>query len=169
MANQKEIAEHLYITDRQVRRLIENGTLPKSKGSMGMSIDDCRLAYLQYLRHQANSPTIDPNEDDPESITQDSEKLRLTTAQADAQEYKNELQKNESIPADFAVFALAKIADQAVGVLDSLAMNVQLKNPELTNSQLDNVRKELAKAMNIIAELGNNLPDILNEYIDSTT
>ena len=111
---------------------------------------------------------IKRDEEDDDRICLDAEKLRLVTAQADAQEYKNELSKNESIPADFAAFALAKISDEAVGDLDSLVMNAQLKNPELTNSQLENIRKELATAMNVIAGLGKNLPKILHEYIEST-
>lgn len=99
---------------------------------------------------------------EPNQITY--EKYRLTKAQADAQELKNELASGEVIPTDFATFALSKINSEAVGILNSLPMRMQRMHPEITHNQRENIERELAKACNVIAKLDDMLPRILEEY-----
>jgi len=99
----------------------------------------------------------------------DYERYRLTKAQADAQELKNEIAIGNVVPTDFAVFALSKIAAEAVGILDSLPMNINRKHPEITTLQIENIKRELAKACNVLAELEYTLPELVNEYIAETT
>ena len=49
MATQLEVAQHIDLTTRRVRDLIAEGSLPKT-GPSGWDLDECRLAYIQYLR-----------------------------------------------------------------------------------------------------------------------
>lgn len=95
----------------------------------------------------------------------DFERYRLTKAQADAQELKNEISRQEVVPVDFASFALAKVAAEASGVLDSLPLNLIRKHPELSKLQQENIKRELAKAMNSLSKLSEELPNILDDYI----
>lgn len=92
------------------------------------------------------------------------EKYRLTKAQADAQELKNELASGAAVPTDFATFALSKISSEAVGILNVLPMRMQRLHPEITHNQRINIERELAKANNVIAKLAGMLPKLLEEY-----
>lgn len=98
----------------------------------------------------------------------DFERYRLTKAQADAQELKNEINKQEVVPVEFAAYALSRVASEASGVIDSTPLNLIRKNPELTVSQQENIKRELAKAMNALSKLSNQMPVILNDYIRET-
>ncbi|NRA62343.1 MAG: terminase small subunit [Psychrobium sp.] len=104
---------------------------------------------------------------DPQQVTY--EKYRLTKAQADAQELKNELAQGHVVPTDFATFALTRVAAEAVGILDGLVISIKHKYPELTVLQLESIRRELAKASNLLAALGDMVPNFVEEYIAETT
>ena len=97
----------------------------------------------------------------------DTERLRLTTAQADAQELKNEIVRAQVVPCDFAIFALAKVANEAAGILDSLPLNITRRHPETSSKLLKTIRRELSKSMNALAGLNETaLPGIIDEFID---
>lgn len=57
MAKQIDVANHLDLSDRQVRNLIKSGALPGSKGPGGYDIDACRVAYIRHLRGLATGQT----------------------------------------------------------------------------------------------------------------
>ncbi|GAM63653.1 hypothetical protein JCM19232_2633 [Vibrio ishigakensis] len=65
---------------------------------------------------------------------------------------------------EFISFALGKVAPSAAAVLDSLPMTLRRRHPDLTPSQLETINRELAKCMNEIASLGENLDEVLDEY-----
>mgnify|MGYP000362643200 CR=1 FL=1 len=98
----------------------------------------------------------------------DFERYRLTKAQADAQEHKNKINEQEVVPVEFAAYALSKVAAEASGVIDSTPLNLIRKNPELTTQQQENIKRELAKAMNALSKLSQELPNILNDFIRET-
>ncbi|HHG3093082.1 TPA: terminase small subunit [Vibrio parahaemolyticus] len=99
----------------------------------------------------------------------DYEKYRLTKAQADGQELKNEIARQEVVPVGFATFALAKIAAEVSGIIDSLPLNIYRKHPELTTIQQENIKRELAKAMNTMSRVGDSIDEVLDEYIREST
>ena len=54
MATQKQVADHLDLSDRHLRRLIETGVLaPQSKGGRDLAAD--RIAYIRHLRDSASN------------------------------------------------------------------------------------------------------------------
>ncbi|MGY2573746.1 terminase small subunit [Vibrio sp. C8] len=169
MSTQKEVGEHLDISDRQVRNLIKDGVLPAAKGPGGLHLESCRKAYIHYLRHLASSGKVTVEQDDFEEGSLEYERYRLTKAQADSQELKNQIATQEVVPADFATYALAKVAAEASGVIDSLPLNIIRKHPELTTIQTENIKRELAKALNALSRLERSLPEILDDYIRETT
>ena len=100
----------------------------------------------------------------------ESERLRLTRAQADGQELKNEIARGEVVPVDFAVFALGKVMNEAAGILDSLPLHIMRRHPEITNTAITGIKRELAKAMNAISSINETaLPEMIDEYISQTS
>ena len=57
MATQREVAEHLDMTERQVRELVNEGVLPPPSGRGGLDLDRCRERYFLYLRGLAAGRT----------------------------------------------------------------------------------------------------------------
>lgn len=173
MATQVDVAAHIDLSDRQVRTLLADGVLPGSKGPGGLDVDACRLAYIRYLRGlnsgQVRPEVLDDFEGaDPNveaKLTQ--ERLRLTAAQAEGQELKNEVTKRKSVPADFAMFVLSRLAAEIGSILDTLPLTLKRKHPDLEVRHIESVQRELAKARNRAATLDDRLPGLLNEYLDA--
>ena len=173
MATQVEVAAHLDLSDRQVRNLIKDGVLPGSKGAGGLDIDACRLAYLRYLRGLGSgqvgpeAPTefegIDPQAEAKLTM----ERLRLTAAQAEGQELKNEVTRRRSVPTEFATFVLSRLAAEIGSILDTLPLTLKRRHPDLEVRHIESVQRELAKARNRAATLDDRLPGLLNEYLDA--
>jgi len=175
MATQIEIARHLDLSDRQVRNLLADGVLPGSKGKGGFDIDACRLAYIRYLRGLGSNqvkPEADPEY--PEGIdpladhklTQ--ERLRLTAAQAEGQELKNDISRRRAVPTDFAMFAFSKLAAEIASILDTLPLTLKRRHPDLEVRHIESVQRELSKARNRAAQLDELLPGLLDEYLATT-
>lgn len=175
MATQIEVAAHLDLSDRQVRTLVTDGVLPASKGAGGLDIDACRLAYIRYLRGKksgqvrpevpALSEGLDP--DAEAKLTQ--ERLRLTSAQAEGQELKNDITKRKSVPTGFATYVLSRLAAEIGSILDTLPMTLKRRHPDLEVRHIESVQRELAKARNRAAGLDDRLPGLLDDYLDAAT
>lgn len=175
MATQVEVAQHLDLSDRQVRNLIADGVLPASKGVGGLDIDACRTAYIGYLRGlasgQVRQPEARDNAGDESGDTAkrlEQERLRLTAAQAEGQELKNDITKRKSVPAEFATFVLSRLAAEIGSLLDTLPLTLKRRHPDLEVRHIESVQRELAKARNRAATLDDRLPGLLNEYLDAT-
>lgn len=109
--------------------------------------------------------------DEPEGDTAkrlEVERLRLTAAQAEGQELKNDITKRKSVPTDFAVFVLSRVAAEIASILDTLPLTLKRKHPDLEVRHIESVQRELAKARNRSATLDDRLPGLLNEYLDAT-
>jgi len=173
MATQVEVAAHLDLSDRQVRNLLTDGVLPSSKGAGGLDIDACRLAYIRYLRGIGNGqvrpePPADEDGDDKDTAKRlEQERLRLTAAQAEGQELKNDITKRKSVPTEFATFVLSRLAAEIGSLLDTLPLTLKRRHPDLEVRHIESVQRELAKARNRAATLDDRLPGLLNEYLDT--
>jgi phage terminase Nu1 subunit (DNA packaging protein) len=93
MATNKEVAEHLDCSPEWVSRLKGQNILPSAPGK-SMSLDQCRVAYINYLRTKARMTS---NTDDG-TITE--HKTRLTSAQADKAEMEVQVLSSSLIKAD---------------------------------------------------------------------
>ncbi|USE38940.1 terminase small subunit [Endozoicomonas sp. SCSIO W0465] len=103
---------------------------------------------------------------DPDSI--EFERYRLTRAQADGQELKNELAEGKVAPVDLQSYVLGKCLAEAAGILDTLVLNMKRKHPELTPVQLENFKREIVKSQNAIARGHELIPQYLDEYLSET-
>lgn len=174
MATQIEVGAHIDLSDRQVRTLVADGVLPASKGAGGLDIDACRLAYIRYLRGMNSGqvrPEVLPLSEglDPDAeakLTQ--ERLRLTSAQAEGQELKNDITKRKSVPTGFATFVLSRLAAEIGSILDTLPLTLKRRHPDLEVRHIESVQRELAKARNRAATLDERLTGLLDEYLDAT-
>lgn len=93
------------------------------------------------------------------------ERLRLTTAQADAQEKKNQVADKQLVPVQFSTFSLAKIAGQVGSKLETVGKTVSRRHPEIDPRILETLEREIALARKVCAQFGENLPEILDEYL----
>jgi phage terminase Nu1 subunit (DNA packaging protein) len=93
------------------------------------------------------------------------ERLRLTAAQADAQEKKNQVAEKLLVPVPFATFALSKIAAQIGSKLETVGKTVSRRHPDIDPRILETLEREIALARNVSAKAADDLPEILDEYL----
>lgn len=174
MATQLEVGAHIDLSDRQVRNLVADGVMPSSKGAGGLDLDACRLAYIRYLRGMGTGqvrPEVTPDSEGVDPLAEarlTQERLRLTSAQAEGQELKNEVTKRKSVPSGFATFVLSRLASEIGSILDTLPLTLKRRHPDLEVRHIESVQRELAKARNRAATLDDRLPGLLDEYLDAT-
>ncbi|EOY2370842.1 terminase small subunit [Escherichia coli] len=96
-------------------------------------------------------------------------RIRLLTAQAEAQELKNERDRGDVIDTEFCLYALSKLASQISSIMDSLPLTMQRSFPQITPAMLDRLKREVVKACNASARVADNLPQILADYLKETT
>ncbi|MCH4294216.1 terminase small subunit [Shewanella sp. 3B26] len=116
---------------------------------------------------ERKASTVMPD-DDPDKPNIDYERYRLTKAQADGQELKNEKERKEVVETAFATFLLGKIAVQIGPILDQAPLSVKRQHPEIDEFQLESMRAEIIKAGNIAVNIGDRIEDYLDEYLRST-
>ncbi|EMY8366129.1 terminase small subunit [Shigella flexneri] len=96
-------------------------------------------------------------------------RIRLLTAQAEAQELKNERDRGDVIDTEFCMYALSKLASQISSIMDSLPLTMQRNFPQMPPAMLHGLKREVVKACNASARVADNLPQILADYLNETT
>ena len=96
-------------------------------------------------------------------------RIRLLTAQAEAQELKNERERGDVISTEFCIYALSKLASQISSIMDSLPLTMQRRFPQMTPAMLDGLKKEVVRACNACTKLDENIPRMLSDYLMETT
>lgn len=124
---------------------------------------DVRVVLDNRLAHQAES--LQPEIENLEEGSMDYERLRLTRAQADGQEIKNEIARGKTAPVEIITRVLSKIAGEASGELDSLPLNVKRRHPELENQVIESIKRHVVKAQNAIARTDETLEHLLDDYL----
>lgn len=101
MATAKQVAEHLFMSDRNVRKLIQTNVL-RYFNANELHIDDCRERYIRHLRDVAAGRKADDN-DGPDLTT---ERALLAREQRIGQEMKNAQLRGELVPVTVATTAV---------------------------------------------------------------
>lgn len=114
-----------------------------------------------------NQVTNDKGEIDDDELLR--VRIRLLTAQAEAQELKNERDRGDVIDTEFCMYALSKLASQISSIMDSLPLTMQRRFPQITPAMLDALKREVVKTCNASAKAADNLPQILADYLMETT
>jgi phage terminase Nu1 subunit (DNA packaging protein) len=100
------------------------------------------------------------------NVAIESERLRLTSAQAEGQELKNELAKGRIAPIEIITLSLSTVAGAAAGILDSLPLNIKRQYPELSAQMIEAIKRQCVKAQNEISRLDEVVADKLRDYLD---
>lgn len=129
---------------------------------------DARSVLDNRLRKADTRPQLSSDIDPMAEQKLTQERLRLTSAQAEAQEFKNEVSRRVLIPAGFIAFAFSKLVPEISSTLDTLPMVVRRRHPELEPRHIDTLEREATKIRNACAKFASILPELIDEYLDST-
>ncbi|ANE61821.1 terminase small subunit [Escherichia coli] len=174
--NKKNLAEMFNVDPRTIERWQTQGLPQISGGGKGIEIIfDSAKAIEWYAQREADIENEKlrkevedlraASETDLQPGTIDYERYRLTKAQADAQELKNARDSGQVIDTGFCMYALARLAQDISGILDSIPLYMQRQFPEFPPSALEFLKSEIAKASNKCADTADGLPDMLADYI----
>lgn len=164
MATQRDVAEHLDLTDRQVRALVKKGVLPGSHGTGGLNVDACRAAYINYLRGLARNQIADTGASDSAAeYDLDLERVRNLRADTEIKELKAAQMRAELAPISVIESVLASMAAQVSAVLESIPQIVKSRAPQMSPSDIELIAHEIIRCQNVAAEMMANL----DEYIDA--
>ncbi|MHC5175464.1 terminase small subunit [Serratia rhizosphaerae] len=162
MANQEEVAAHLNLDVRQIRRLQQLPGAPKTKGRGNYDIDAWRYFYLAYLSRGSRDTSVDGDDDYEQKLL--ISRWQLTEEQAIAQRLKNQVTERIMVDSSFCSFALSRLAGEISGILDNIPLAMQRQFPSMTAQQIDSLKLQMAKAANKCARVDETLPEILDEY-----
>jgi phage terminase Nu1 subunit (DNA packaging protein) len=147
MATQQELASHVDISVRQVRNLIKSGVIPSAKPG-GYNIDDCRLAYIRYLRGVKTGQV----KSEQDEIDDDNYNALLEREKYREKKRQNDLEEKLIAPVDLLTEALEKSANIIVPILETLPLEIKRHFPEVTGDQITLVKKAVAECRNAIAD-----------------
>lgn len=93
------------------------------------------------------------------------ERLRLTKAQADNMEIKNEIARGNIAPIEIITWVLSTVAGEASGEIDAIPLNIRRKHPTLHNRVIEDIKRHCVKAQNAIARVDETLESKLDDYL----
>jgi phage terminase Nu1 subunit (DNA packaging protein) len=136
----------------------------------------CRRELKAELREEIRAELVEAGQDDSSiqtpaevKLALDRERVRLTQAQADGQELKNEIARHEVAPFDFLTFLLGRTANEIAGVMDALPVEL-MRKLNLTPKEVEKVKGVTALAADSIVNLGDEafIGEALDEFIAQT-
>jgi len=169
MATQVEIGIHLDLSERHVRRLVKQGVLPGSKGHGGYNLDDCRLAYIRYLRTQGQLSKPAGGEEDDQGLDAEAQRARLLKEQADAQAMKNAVTRREWAPIAMIEWAAAKAANQASAALEAIPQDLRKKFPTLPTPVINAIEREIIRVQAEASKTAVTFDEFMDGDDDSDT
>lgn len=95
----------------------------------------------------------------------DYERLRLTRAQAENMEIKNEIARGKIAPIEIIQVVLSRTSGEAAGELDGIPLDIKRKHPTLNNQIIEDIKRRCVKAQNAIARCEDILDEVLDDYI----
>lgn len=167
MATQVEVAEHLRLTERQLRRLQKIPGAPAPKKRSDLDIDEWRYFYISYLQRSRNGGTCSEGDDEDNDDHEEQlliARVELTSEQAIAQRIKNQIAEQKVIDTDFCTFALSRLAGELASVLDNIPLSVQRQFPGLDERHFAYLKELVAKGANRCVDTAEKIPELADEY-----
>lgn len=93
-------------------------------------------------------------------------RIRLTNAQADAQELKNARETGEVIDTAFATYALAKLAAEIGSIMDSLPLTINRNFPDMETRYSNAIKVEVNRAVSRASTVADLIPEMAERYIE---
>jgi len=105
------------------------------------------LAYCKRLREVASGRYTEGDLD----LTE--ERARLARAQTERIEMELAIKRAEIAPVDTLRDSIAPVMAQVGAIMDSIPVKLKREAPHLTASDLEVIKREIAKAMNLVAAI----------------
>lgn len=128
MATQDEVGEHLDLSSRSVRDLRRRGVF-HAAGRGGYDLDECRIAYVRYLRERAAGRASD--EADEAGFDLQLERARLAREQADNVSMKNAQLRGDLVAAADVTAAVVSVITLAKAKLARIPVKLGAGNTAL--------------------------------------
>ena len=141
-ATQQTFATLVGVTRSAVVAAVSEGIL-----TPGQSYKEWLLAYCKRLREMAagrySAGELDLTE----------ERARLARAQSERIEMENAVKRGELAPIDTLRDAIIPAMTQISALMDAIPVKLKREAPHLTASDLEIVKREIASAMNLAAQV----------------
>jgi phage terminase Nu1 subunit (DNA packaging protein) len=147
------------VTERRIQQLAKDSVIPKSARGKYPLIGTIQ-GYVKYLQDRSLG-NVSPSDGDLNA-----ERLRLTRAQADNMEIKNEIARGQTAPIELITWVLSKVAGEVAGEIDSIPLNVRRKHPSMNAQVIEDIKRHCVKAQNAVSRVDEILETALNDYID---
>ena len=170
MAMKKEVAEHLFITERQLHNIItDNPGAPVAKGRGGWDIDAMRKWYLQVLKQNNVSKSPDKDDDEDDSFAKRKQKLELEKLEADvrAKVIKNNKDLNAWGPIELLEYTISKLASNLSSRFEGLIPRLKISCNDLTPEMMLVLESEIIKFRNELADVEIDLTNYQASDFDS--
>ncbi|CAG9000652.1 MAG: hypothetical protein CENE_02652 [Candidatus Celerinatantimonas neptuna] len=165
---QKQIAEILGISDRQVRNLQNSGVLPKAKGRDGIDPLASIHAYISYKSVE------EPVNDEPETPADEQLKKREQELKNDEREERIKLSRVKRLvlekqyaPITIITETISRVAVSLRTRVDSWLPKLKMACPDMSHDQIELLKRELAMALNELADVTPDLFDYEDSDIES--
>ena len=104
MATQREVAEHLGVSQPVVAKLVSAGVFLPTGSRGGLDLDACRRAYLSRLREEAaGRAAYGGGDGEEEELDLVAERARLAKEQADRIAMENDVTRGSVVPIEDAI------------------------------------------------------------------
>jgi phage terminase Nu1 subunit (DNA packaging protein) len=125
--------------------LLEEGILPAAHPKTGLSLSDCRKAYIEYLRKS-------PKQSESALALQEEKALESRERRRKLKR-ENDIADGKVITIEKAEDVLCEISRQAVSILEALPMNIKRRCPQLRGKDIEYIKLEIAKSRNLVADI----------------
>jgi hypothetical protein len=159
MATQKEVADHLFLSDKWVRELLKQGVLPNSSGRGGYDLDKCREAYIVYLRGVKTGQVNDKNKQEPDEI-RDAKIKRLTLeTKLRKENYQLSVLENKYQPLAVITETLLRVAQSMSIQNESFSAQIKQVWPDMPPEAKEKIDEFVAERANEIADIRPDISD----------
>ncbi|MEA3406412.1 MAG: terminase small subunit [Pseudomonadota bacterium] len=153
-----ELAQILGVTERRIQQLTKQGVISKAQRGL-YPFTESVSSYIKFLKDNKKTGVEDG--------ALEKERIRLTKAQAEQVELKNEQTRLEVAPVELFGALIGSVASQMAAVLDQIEPNVKRNVPEISAITLKSVKTEVVKAQNLAGETDEMVDKALNDYFKS--
>ena len=133
------------VSERRIQQLAKEGVIPKAARGKYPLIGVIQ-GYVSYLQERSLGQEFSDSDFR-------AERIRLTRAQAESLELKNEIAKREVAPIELLTHAVSNGATQIAAILGSVPLNIKRQIPRLTSTEIETIKREIVKAQNAAAAI----------------
>ena len=169
LVNKTKLGEILGVTHATLTAYQKNG-MPihekgEGKGQGTSNYYDTRKVIDWYVQHMIERK-FGRAEHVNEALNKEYEQARLAKAQADGKDIDNQIKRGELAPVGLMTKVLAHVSAQIVSVLDSIPQKIKRRVPKMTATEIEIIKKEIAKTQNAAAKIEINLDELVQAFVN---